>query len=119
MNGRRRWLDAQPALTAAEAGEEGAPSLRQALHTLLTDTPHGGTRPPTSTPEQITQLIALACTEPTDVGREGTHWTPRELAEELQRQGIVDTIPPRHVGRFSKGGRSQAPSQPVLAQHHP
>jgi putative transposase len=101
---RRRWLDAQQALAAAEAGEEGAPSLRQALNTLLTDTPRGG-RPPTFTPEQIAQLIALACTKPTDVGREGTHWTPHELADELQRQGIVETISPRHVGRFLKGGR--------------
>lgn len=101
---RRRWLAAQAALAAAEAGEEGAPSLRQTLATLLDDTPRGG-RPPTFTPEQITQLIALACTPPTDVGREGTHWTPRELADELQRQQIVETISPRHVGRFLKGGR--------------
>lgn len=101
---RRRWLDAQPALTAAEAGEDGAPSLRHVLETLLTDTPRGG-RPPTFTPEQLTHLIALACTKPTDVGREGTHWTPRELADELQRQGIVPSISPRHVGRFLKGSR--------------
>jgi len=101
---RRRWLDAQPALVAADAGDEGAPSLREALTTLLTDIPRGG-RPPTFTPEQITQLIALACTEPTAIGREGTHWTPRELADELQHQGIVESISPRHVGRFLKGGR--------------
>jgi len=101
---RRRWLDAYQTLAAAEAGDEGAPSLRHALHTLLTDTPRGG-RPPTFTSEQITQLIALACTAPTEVGREGTHWTPRELAHELQRQGIVETISPRHVGRFLKGSR--------------
>lgn len=101
---RRRWLDAQPALGAADAGDEGAPSLRDALNILLTDTPRGG-RPPTFTPEQITHLIALACTKPTDVGREGTHWTPHELADELQRQGMVESISPRHVGRFLKGGR--------------
>jgi transposase-like protein len=101
---RRRWLDAQESVATAEAGDDGAPSLRQALHTLLDDTPRGG-RPPTFTPEQITQLIALACTKPTEVGREGTHWTPRELADELQRQGTVESISPRHVGRFLKGGR--------------
>lgn len=101
---RRRWLDAQPVLTAAEAGGEGAPALRDALHTLLTDTARGG-RPPTFTPEQMTQLIALACSKPTEAGREGTHWTPRELADELQQRGIVASISPRHVGRFLKGGR--------------
>ncbi|HEY3377490.1 MAG TPA: helix-turn-helix domain-containing protein [Armatimonadota bacterium] len=111
---RRRWLDAQDTLAAAEAGDEGAPSLRHMLETLLIDTRRGG-RPPTFTPEQITQLIALACTKPTDVGREGTHWTPRELADELQRQGIVAHISPRHVGRFLKGSRPAAASQPVLA----
>jgi len=113
---RRRWLEAQETLAAAEAGHAGAPSLRQALHTLLDDVPRGG-RPPTFTPEQLTHLIALACTEPTTVGREGTHWTPRELAEELQRQGMVDTISPRHVGRFLKAGRPQAASQPLLAPY--
>ncbi|MHB0934756.1 MAG: helix-turn-helix domain-containing protein [Armatimonadota bacterium] len=103
---------------AAEAGAEGAPALWDALHTLLTDTARGG-RPPTFTPEQITQLIALACTKPTDVGREGTHWTPRELADELQRQGVVDSISPRHVGGFLKGGRPEAAPAALLAQLRP
>lgn len=98
---RQRWLEAFDTLTAAEAGAEGAPSLRHALDRLLTDMPRGG-RPPTFTPEQIAQLVALACTRPTEVGREGTHWTPRELADELQWQGIVASISPRQVGRFLK-----------------
>ena len=101
---RRRWLAVQNALTAADAGGEGAPSLATVLMTLLQDAPRAG-RPPTFTAEQLAHLIALACTRPTDVGREGTHWTPRELADELQQQQVVVSISPRHVGRFLKGGR--------------
>ena len=101
---RRRWLAAQDTLAAAEAEGEGAPSLATVLMTLLQDEPRTG-RPPTFTAEQLTQLVALACTRPTDVGREGTHWTPRELADELTQQQVVSSISPRHVGRFLKGGR--------------
>ena len=101
---RRRWLAAQDVLTAAEAGVEGAPPVATVLMTLLQDEPRAG-RPPTFTAEQMAQLIALACTRPTESGREGTHWTPRELADELQRQQVVASISPRHVGRFLKGGR--------------
>jgi putative transposase len=101
---RRRWLAAQDTLATAEAGDEGAPSLGTVLMRLLQDAPRAG-RPPTFTAEQLAQLVALACTRPPDVGREGTHWTPRELADELTQQQVVPSISPRHVGRFLKGGR--------------
>jgi len=101
---RRRWLAAQDDLLTAEAGGDGAPALATVLMTLLQDEPRAG-RSPTFTAEQLAHLVALACTWPTDAGREGTHWTPRELADELQQQQIVPSISPRHVGRFLKGGR--------------
>lgn len=91
-------------LAAAEAGQEGSPSLRQAISKCLDDDPRAG-RPHTFTPEQLTQLIALACKKPIDFGREITHWTALELADELQIQGIVESISPSQVGRFLKGGR--------------
>lgn len=72
--------------------------------------------PPTFTPEQWCQIIALACQEPETVGRPISHWTPRELAEEAIKREIVKTISPRHVGRFLKSGGIKAASQPVLAQ---
>jgi putative transposase len=50
--------------------------------------------------EQILQLFAMACEKPEDYGRPISHWTPRELADEMSKQGIVATISPRHVGRL-------------------
>ncbi len=50
--------------------------------------------------EQILQLFAIACEPPEDYGRPISHWTPRELASEMVKQGVVSTISPRHVGRL-------------------
>lgn len=67
----------------------------------LQDLPRPGA-PDTFTPEQLCQIIAIACESPVDYGRPITHWTHRELAEEAIKQGIVDSISPNHVGRLLK-----------------
>jgi putative transposase len=51
-------------------------------------------------PEQIMHLFALACESPGSSGRPISHWTSRELADEMVHRGIVTTISPRHVGRL-------------------
>ncbi|MFQ5795614.1 MAG: helix-turn-helix domain-containing protein, partial [Candidatus Bipolaricaulia bacterium] len=71
------------------------------------------------TPEQICQIIALACESPGECGRAVTHWTPTELADEAVKRGVVASISPRSVGRFLKGGPAQAASKSVLAQQRP
>lgn len=65
----------------------------------LADAPRSGA-PATFTLEQITQLYALACAPPEQYGRPLSHWTPQELADELVKQGIVERISGRHVGRL-------------------
>lgn len=65
----------------------------------LADLPRPGA-PDTFTPEHICQIVAIACESPTDYGRPITHWTPRELRDEVLNQGIVPTISQRHVGRI-------------------
>jgi putative transposase len=50
--------------------------------------------------EQVVELFALACSQPEDYGRVISHWTERELADEMVKQGIVESISPRHVGRL-------------------
>ena len=50
--------------------------------------------------EQIVELFALACSEPTKYGRPINDWTARELADEIIKQGIVESISTRHVGRL-------------------
>jgi putative transposase len=56
--------------------------------------------PTTFTLEQILQLFAIACEKPEDYGRPISHWTARDLAEEMVKLGIVTSISPRHVGRL-------------------
>jgi putative transposase len=50
--------------------------------------------------EQVVELFALACSDPKDYGRPISDWTARELAAEMEKQGIVTSISPRHVGRL-------------------
>jgi putative transposase len=109
---RARWAAAESQLAAAEA-EVG--DLPQAIAVVLADSPRPGT-PDTFTAEQIVQIINLACTPPPDADRPVAAWTPRELAEEAVKQGIVPSISPRSVGRFLKAGRSAAASESLLAQ---
>jgi transposase len=72
--------------------------------------------PATFSAEQWCQVIALACEPPEASGRPISHWTPRELADEAGKRGIVEAISERHGGRFLKSGRAQAPPKPLLAQ---
>ena len=80
----------------------------------LQDAPRPGA-PATFSAEQWCQIIALACEPPEASGRPISHWTPRELADEARKRGIVETISERHGGRFLKLGRSQAAPESVLA----
>ncbi|WP_208766665.1 helix-turn-helix domain-containing protein [Nostoc flagelliforme] len=50
--------------------------------------------------EQVIELFALACSPPDEYGRPISHWTPRELADEIIKQGIIESISVRHVGRL-------------------
>jgi putative transposase len=96
---RRHWLD-RPDSSVIER---------------LQDAPRPGT-PATFRAEQWCQIIALACEPPEASGRPISHWTPRELADEAIKRGIVDIISTRHVGRFLKSGRAQTAQKPLLAQ---
>lgn len=66
------------------------------------------------TADQRCQIEKLACDKPEEAGRPITHWTNREIADEIIKQGIVETISPRHAGRLLKRSRYQATSNPVL-----
>jgi putative transposase len=96
---RRRWAQAAPRLEALEAADAPEAALVAAMAAALSDRPRSG-RPVTFIAEQVCQILALACEPPTDSGREVTHWTPRELAQEATKRGIVDSISVRQVGRF-------------------
>ena len=82
---RERWL------TLGEKEVEGVKRLEDAERSGA---------PATFSLEQILQLFALACEPPETYGRPISHWTARELAEEMVNQKIVERISPRHVGRL-------------------
>jgi putative transposase len=82
---RRRWQELS--VTEVPVGER------------LKDEARPGT-PATFTMEQITQLYAIACSPPEQYDRPISHWSARELALELIKQGIVESISERHVGRL-------------------
>jgi putative transposase len=104
---RVRWASVQDRIVAAD--EEGASDrdFRALIVKELSDRPRPG-GPVTFTPEQVTDIIALACEKPSDSGLPVTHWTPPELAREAVKRGIVASISPRQVDRFLKRSRAQA-----------
>ena len=111
---RRRWAKAWQRLVLIECCEKES-ALPTAIEELLSDLPRSGC-PGKFTAEQVTQVLAVACEPPEDSGRPVTHWTPRELADEVTKRGIVESISARHVGRFLKYRRTPAPPQSLLAQ---
>lgn len=80
---RNRWL---------ELSQKGISVVER-----LADAPRPGV-PLTFSLKQLLQLFALACEKPEHYGRPISHWTPRELADEIVKQGIVTSVSPRHVG---------------------
>lgn len=110
---RSRWAaaEAQLAITESDPARLGVQ-----IETILADAPRPG-RPDTFTAEQLVHIVALACSLPADAGRPVEAWTPRELADEAVKQGIVSSISPRSIERFLKSGRSQAAPKSLLAQH--
>ena len=115
---RRVWSDAAELLGAAEEGEEetSEKALLECVEEVLADAPRSGA-PATFAPEQIVQLVALACEDPReDSGRPVSHWTPRELADEAVKRAIVRSISVRSVGRFLGRGGSETPPQALLAK---
>lgn len=115
---RDRWLDAAEDLAQAERDNLPDPQFLGLIAEILDDAPRPG-GPATFSPEPIVQIVAVACEPPEKSGRPISHWTHRELADEVKKRQIVKDIAPRSVGRFLKTGRPAAPSRPLLAQCQP
>jgi putative transposase len=111
---RQRWVRAFQRLVLVECGEKSS-ALPRVIEGLLSDSPRRGWAGKFSG-EQVAQIIAVACEPPEKCGRPVTHWTPRELADEVTKRSIVPSISARQVGRFLKGSRPSAASKPLLAQ---
>ena len=104
-------------IESTEAVKDEAERMRDvdsAIRAVLSDEPRPGA-PPRFSAEQVTQIIAVACEAPQASGRPISHWTPREIADEVMKREVVERISPQSVGRFLKHGPDQAPPQPLLA----
>ena len=111
---RKRWQKAFHRLTVIECVEK-PPALRAAIEEVLGDLPRAGCGGK-FTSEQIARSIAVACEPPEKSGRPVTHWTPRELTDEVMTRQIVPSISVRQVGRFLKDSGAPTAQEPVLAQ---
>lgn len=80
----------------------------------LADLPRAGA-PARITAEQRCQIEALACEKPEGSQRPISHWTGREIADELIKRGIVSQISARHAGRLLKRRRPETAPDPLLA----
>ena len=115
---RKRWRNVEHRLKEAEEGGIEDGELLAWMVRSLSDKPRPGA-PPSFSAEQVAQIIAVACEKPEFSGRPISHWSPRELADEVTKRKVVGGISPRHVGRLLKRGRSAAASDSLLDQQHP
>jgi transposase len=76
----------------------------------LRDVPRPG-RPSQITAEQTCQMMAMACEQPKE--RPISHWTGREIADEVMARGIIEQISPRHAARLLKKGTSNRISSAI------
>ena len=91
---RGRWLDLQPISLEDLSVEE-----------RLEDLPRPGA-PARLTADQLCQIEQMACEKPEEGGRPISHWTGREIADEIVKRGIVEQISARHAARLLKKGGS-------------
>jgi putative transposase len=89
---RQRWL------ICAAASLDDLPVLDR-----LSDAPRSG-KPIRITDEQVCRIHELACEAPERSGRPISHWSEREIADEIKARGIVDVISDRHAARLLKRG---------------
>ena len=101
---RNRFLEEQSLLKELE--ENNLQILEVKIEAVLNDLERSG-KPPEFTADQVTKVIALACTHPKDHGYEQSQWTLTLLAKEAVKSGIVEKISAKSVSRFLKYGGSK------------
>ena len=67
----------------------------------LQDSPRPGA-PSRITADQRCQIEAMACEKPEKSGRPISQWTAREIADEMMKRKIIESISARHAARLLK-----------------
>lgn len=96
---RARWVEGIPILQAAAAEGASKREMTNLIEDILSDAFRCGS-PGNFTAQQLAQVIAVACEPPAKSERPISHWTPRELADEVIKREIVTSISSRTVGRL-------------------
>ena len=91
---RQRWVDLQP-IALSDLG----------IEERLEELPRPG-KPARITADQVCHIQQLACEKPEEGERPISHWTGREIADEMVKRGIVEQISVRHAARLLKKGGS-------------
>jgi putative transposase len=114
---RLRWISYEAAFLAIEGagGENMAWHMEKKIRECLGDAARSGA-PYVFSSEQYCQIVAIALEPPGASGRPVSEWTPREIADEAVKRGIVDSISKSQVRVFLKGKRYKAPQNGRLAQ---
>jgi transposase len=94
---RNRWHEKSPEINYTEKKEPY--NLNSTIKSVLEDNYRSG-RNQIFEPNQVAEIIALACLNPEDLGYPFTKWSNSLLAEEAIKRGIVESISSRHVGRL-------------------
>jgi len=71
----------------------------------LEDLPRPGA-PSRLSADQRCQIEQMACEAPEKAGRPISQWTGREIADEMVKRGVVESISARHAARLLKKGVS-------------
>ncbi len=99
---RQRWESLSP-----------LPLSELSVWERLEDLPRPGA-PARITAEQRCQIEAVACEAPEQSGRPLSQWSAREIADELIKRQIVETISPRHAARLLKRSLHSPAQEPLL-----
>ena len=100
---RNRWVEAYDKLNIIEIAENEI-ELKKAIIETLSDKYRSGA-PATFTAEQLAHIVSIACENPEDSNRPISHWSQREIADEMVKRGIVERISRSTIWFFFKRNR--------------
>ena len=99
---RIRWLEEYKNLTLmAEQASVSDQELLDKISQILSDKPRSG-KPKRISLSEEQQIVALACTKPSEYGIPLTNWTHKMLAKVVVAENIVSQISSSHIGNILK-----------------
>ncbi|WP_100902427.1 COG3415 family protein [Nostoc flagelliforme] len=88
---RTRWQNAAQEWEQVKSEDIEDETLFTQIISILKDEPRRG-NPGKFSLEEIVQIIAVACEIPATSERPVSHWTPKELADEVVKRKIVSCV---------------------------